>query len=63
MLFTSLILSLGFSVFLATYLINIVWFGFLAGFACAVAFLADVIVAPALMILVTRQREDQLKLG
>jgi predicted RND superfamily exporter protein len=56
MLFTSLVLSLGFAVFLAAYLNSTFWFGLLAGFACAVAFLADVIVAPALMMLVTRHQ-------
>ncbi|HJO22053.1 MAG TPA: MMPL family transporter, partial [Myxococcota bacterium] len=57
MLFTSLVLSLGLSVFLAAYLVNTLWFGLLAAFACATAFLADVTVAPALMVLVTRRHE------
>jgi predicted RND superfamily exporter protein len=54
LLFTSLILTFGFAVFLASYLTNARWFGLLTSFATVVAFLADVIVGPALMILVTR---------
>jgi predicted RND superfamily exporter protein len=54
LLFTSLILVFGFAVFLAAYLTNARWFGLLTSFATAVAFLANVIVGPALMILVTR---------
>jgi predicted RND superfamily exporter protein len=54
LLFTSLILVCGFAVFLAAYLTNARWFGLLTSFATAVAFLADVVVGPALMILVTR---------
>jgi hypothetical protein len=54
LLFTSLILVFGFAVFMAAYLSNARWFGLLTSFATAVAFLADVIVGPALMILVTR---------
>ncbi len=56
LLFTSLVLSLGFCVFLFAYMRNSVWFGLLGSFAAAVAFLADVLVAPALMVLVTRRR-------
>ena len=47
MLFTSLVLCAGFSVFMTNYLENTAWFGLLAAFATAVAFLADVLVAPA----------------
>jgi predicted RND superfamily exporter protein len=54
LLFTSLILVFGFAVFLAAYFNSGRWFGLLTSFATAVAFLADVIVGPALMILVTR---------
>ncbi len=49
-------LSLGFSVFLFAYMVNISWFGVLGSFAAITAFLADVLVAPALMVLVTRGR-------
>ena len=53
LLFTSLVLSIGFAVFMTTYLVNTTWFGMLAAFATVVAFLADVLVAPALMVMVT----------
>ena len=56
LLFTSLVLSLGFSVFLFAYMVNAAWFGVLASFAAITAFLADVLVAPAIMVLVTRRR-------
>ena len=53
LLFTSLILVFGFAVFLAAYLANMRWFGLLTSFATVVAFLADVLLAPALLM-VTR---------
>ncbi|MBW2388675.1 MAG: MMPL family transporter [Deltaproteobacteria bacterium] len=53
LLFTSLILSLGFSVFMAAYMVNLVWLGLLLSFSIVVAFLADITLAPALMMLVT----------
>jgi predicted RND superfamily exporter protein len=59
LLFTSLVLGFGFAVFTAAYLTNIRWFGLLASFATVVAFLADIIVGPALMVLVTRRRGQQ----
>jgi predicted RND superfamily exporter protein len=54
MLFTSVVLAAGFLVFLLAYMQNIVGFGLLCAFATAVAFLADITLAPALMVLVTR---------
>jgi len=56
LLFTSLVLALGFLVYTAAYLNNVQWFGVLASFATVTAFLADVIVGPALMVLVTKPR-------
>ena len=56
LLFTSLVLSLGFAVFMTTYLVNTTWFGMLAAFATVVAFLADVLVAPALMVFFTPKK-------
>jgi predicted RND superfamily exporter protein len=56
LLFTSLILTFGFVVYTAAYLNNVQWFGLLAGCATVTAFLADVIVGPALMVLVTTKR-------
>jgi predicted RND superfamily exporter protein len=61
LLFTSLVLALGFGVFMFAYMRNAMWFGLLTSFATIVAFLADVLVGPALMVLVTpgieRERE------
>ena len=52
MLFTSLVLVLGFSVFGLSELANVRIFGLLSAFAAAVAFLADLLVAPALLAVV-----------
>jgi hypothetical protein len=57
MLFTSIVLTAGFLVFTLAYMGNIVSFGLLCGVATVVAFLADVTLAPALVILVTRSRD------
>jgi predicted RND superfamily exporter protein len=54
LLFTSLLLIAGSSVFLFAYMINAVHFGLLIGFAALVAFLADILLAPSLMVLFTR---------
>ncbi len=59
MLFTSLVLSLGFAVFMGGYMVNIFWLGLLLSFAVAVAFLADVTLAPALMMWVTSKRDPE----
>jgi predicted RND superfamily exporter protein len=56
LLFTSLVLMAGFSSFLFAYMDNAKWFGVLTAFATCVALAADVIVGPALMMLVTRRR-------
>jgi predicted RND superfamily exporter protein len=55
MLFTSVVLSAGFLILTLAYMQNISEFGLLCSFATATAFLADVTLAPALMILVTRR--------
>jgi predicted RND superfamily exporter protein len=57
LLFTSLVLALGFAVLLAGYMQNTFWFGLLALTATVIAFVADILLGPALMVLVTdRQR-------
>jgi len=56
LLFTSLVLGLGFSVFLAAYMVNIAWFGALLTLSVVIAFLADVTLAPALMMWVAKDR-------
>lgn len=40
---------------MAAYMVNIAWFGVLLSLAVVVAFLADITLAPALMMLVTRR--------
>jgi predicted RND superfamily exporter protein len=56
LLFTSLVLACGNAVFLAAYMRNSLWFGTLVFVGVVVAFLADILLAPALMVLVTRRR-------
>lgn len=54
LLFTTLVLAGGFGVFLMASMVNTQNFGFLAATGAVVAFLADLLVAPALMTLATR---------
>ncbi|MEM7410002.1 MAG: MMPL family transporter [Myxococcota bacterium] len=54
LLFTSIVLAMGFSVFLLSYMQNTMWFGGLSLFGTVAAFGADILLAPALMVLVTR---------
>ncbi len=61
MLFTSVVLAAGFLVLTVAYMVAVVVFGFLCGFATVIAFLADVTLAPALMILVTRGRPPSIR--
>ena len=61
MLFTTVVLTAGFLVLTAAYMVAVVAFGFLCGFATVIAFLADVTLAPALMILVTRGRRPSIR--
>jgi len=49
LLFTSLVLAAGFFIFKLGYMVNVGSFGLLAGFATGVAFLADLLLGPALM--------------
>jgi predicted RND superfamily exporter protein len=57
LLFTSLVLAGGFFVLMFASMVNTQRFGFLAASAALVAFVADVVVAPALMTLVARWKE------
>ena len=50
--FTSLVLSAGFFIYMFSSMQNIFHFGLLTGFCILTAFLADVLLAPALMVLV-----------
>jgi predicted RND superfamily exporter protein len=56
LLFTTLSLGVGFGVLTFAYMTNARDFGLLALFAISVAFLADVLLGPALMLWVTRPR-------
>lgn len=55
MFFTSIVLSMGFFVYMGATLSNIVAFGWLNGFGVLVAFLADVVLMPALVTLVASE--------
>jgi len=56
LLFTSVTLSLGFSVFLLSEMRNLAYFGLFTAVAIASAFLLDILVSPALMVLANRGR-------
>jgi hypothetical protein len=58
LLFTSLVLSTGFFIYMFSSMQNLSNFGLLTGFCIIVAFLADAILAPALMVLVRRPRSQ-----
>jgi predicted RND superfamily exporter protein len=53
LLFTSIVLSLGFFVFMLGELSSVFAFGLLAGTSIGVAFVADIVVTPALLVLVS----------
>ncbi len=56
MLFTSVVLGAGFLAFTFAYMQNVVEFGLLCAFATVAAFVADITLAPSLMVLVTRRQ-------
>ena len=58
LLFTSLVLSTGFFIFTLASLNNLFFFGLLTGLAILIAFLADLILAPALMAVVVGRGAD-----
>ena len=55
LLFTTITLALGFSVFLLSEMQNLFYFGALTSFAIVSAFVLDILVSPALMVLATRR--------
>ena len=57
MLVTSVVLSLGFFIFMLASIVNVFYFGLLTGIAVVLALLADFLMAPALMALVHRREE------
>jgi hypothetical protein len=56
MLTTTIVLTTGFWLFMFATLQNLFLFGFLTGMTLVFAFLADVIIAPALLAIVTRNK-------
>jgi predicted RND superfamily exporter protein len=56
LLFTSLVLAAGFFVFTASYMQNVVDFGWLTGIAILTALACDVLITPALLTLLARAR-------
>ena len=56
LLFTSIVLSLGFLVLTLSSMSNLRAFGLLTSFAIAAAFILDIVITPALLVLVTRGR-------
>jgi predicted RND superfamily exporter protein len=60
LLFTTIILCCGFLVFILSSMNNLSNFGILVSFALAAAFLLDVVATPALLLLVTRHRADDV---
>jgi predicted RND superfamily exporter protein len=60
LLFTSLVLTAGFSIFGFSEMANIRTFGLLSAFAAMVAFLADLLVAPALLAVVEGRRARRI---
>jgi len=60
LLFTSLVLASGFAVLSLATMVNTRNFGMLAAFASVIAFVADVLVAPALMTLFTRHERRRV---
>jgi predicted RND superfamily exporter protein len=59
LLYTSLVLSSGFFVYMFATMQNLFYFGFLTGLTILLAFLADMILAPALITLVLREEESR----
>ena len=63
LLITSLVLATGFFVLMFATLNHLVRFGFFTGMAILIALLADFLLAPALMILVTRRNKSSRKVA
>jgi predicted RND superfamily exporter protein len=58
-LFTTIVLTLGFGVFLFSSMKNLQAFGLLTGFAIAAAFVLDVLATPALLVLLFRHPVEE----
>jgi hypothetical protein len=57
LLFTSIVLALGFAIYTQAYLNNLFNFGFLTSITIVFAFLADLVLAPALLVRIFGRRE------
>jgi predicted RND superfamily exporter protein len=60
MLVTTIVLSLGFFIFVFATMNNLFNFGLLTAFTILMALAADYFVAPALMVVINRQRKTAL---
>jgi predicted RND superfamily exporter protein len=61
LLMTSIVLSLGFFIYIFSTLDNLTFFGLLTGFTILIAFLADVTISPAVMTLFMRYHDRERK--
>jgi len=59
MLITTIVLSVGFGGFVMSSMVNLANLGLLVAFAISAAFFADVLLAPALLAFVDRDRADE----
>jgi len=59
LLYTSLVLSSGFFIYMFASMNNLFYFGFLTGLTILLAFLCDVVLAPALITLTMRREESR----
>ena len=59
LLFTSIVLTMAFFVYMMSAMSNLYYFGFLTGSCIILAFLSDVLLAPSLVILVARRKENK----
>ena len=50
LLYTSIVLALGFAIYTQAYLTNLFYFGFLTALTIVFAFLADIVLIPALLV-------------
>ena len=62
MLVTTLVLSLGFFIYMLASLNNIIRFGFLTGVTLIAALLADYYLAPALMVIVNKKKGSKIEM-
>lgn len=61
MIVTSCVLSIGFFIYMFAYMTSFYNFGLLTGFTIIMALMADFFVAPALMVIVNRKKEEPVR--